>query len=719
MNRRKLKVKQRDSSDCGAACLASVAAFYNLRIPVSKIRQYASTDTKGTNIKGLLEAAEQLGFSAKGVKGDVDSLSKIPLPAIAHIETNSPRDHYVVIYKVSKNKVQFMDPGSGKIFRVTTQDFLTSWTKVLVILIPGETFEEGNDVHSVWKRFYFLAKPHRSILIQAFFGAIVVTILGLTPAIFLQKIVDHVFTTGNKGLLNLLGVAMVLVLFLNIFLGIFRTIFVTITAQQIDTRLTLGYYKHLLRLPQQFFNTMRVGEIISRIGDAGKIRSFINEVALGLVLNVLTVVFSFTLMFIYSWKLTLIMLGIIPPYIAIYFLLNRFNKKFLRRMMEQSADLQSQLVESLEGMETIKRFGIEDHAIINTEMRYVKLLKTGFEAVKFGVFTGSSMQFTTRIFTITILWAGSYFVLNNEITPGTLLSFHAIIGRFTGPLRALVGSNTAIQNALIAADRLFELMDLEQEKSENQRDLNADDVGDIRFQKINFRYGTRKDVFTDFSLCIPKGKMTAIVGESGSGKTTLTSLLQKLYKPQSGSIFIGEYDINYIGHESLRSLVAAVPQKVDLFGDNVIKNIALGEFEPDMLRITRICEQLGILKFIEELPNSFETHLGEKGVALSGGQQQRIAIARALYMNPEIFILDEATSHLDTTSEKHVYNAISKLREEGKTMIIIAHRLSTILNADNIVVLKDGKLVEQGSFEQLKEQEGEFCQLWRDQIQTT
>ena len=711
-----IKIKQHDITDCGAACLASISAHYKLKLPIAKIRQYASTDQKGTNILGLMEAAQKIGFDAKGVRGDFESLLKIPKPSIAHVIVRGKLQHFVVIYEVTKKYIKVMDPGDGKIHKKTYEEFKKEWTGVLVLLSPNESFESGNEKISSYKRFWFLLRPHRLVITQALVGAVIYTLLGFSTSIFIQKITDHVLIGGNTKLLNLLGVVMVTLLALKFAIGIFKDVFLIKTGQQIDTRLILGYYKHLLKLPQQFFDNMRVGEITSRISDAVKIRNFINGVALSLTVNILILFFSFGLMFFYYWKLALIMLCVIPLYSGIYFIMNRLNKKVERQKMERAADLQSQLVESLNSVGTIKRFGLEDFANIKTETKFISLLQTGYKSALNSVFSGTSTGIIAQLFTIILLWSGSFFVIEREITAGELMSFYAIVGYFTGPVASLIGANQQIQNALIAADRLFEIMDLEREDKENKIKLSKQQIGDINFSKVAFRYGSRAEVFKSFNLNIKQGELTAIVGESGSGKSTLMSLLQNIYPIQKGIITIGDRDLRYIDNSSLRDLVGVVPQKIDLFAGNVIENIAVGEFSPNMEKIIRICKDIGILEFIENLPNGFNTYLGENGASLSGGQKQRIAIARALYKNPEILVLDEATSSLDSTSENYIQRTIQNLRNDNKTIIIIAHRLSTVIEADKIVVLEKGEVLEEGNHNQLYKSKGRYYELWQQQM---
>ncbi|KAF5071874.1 Lactococcin-G-processing and transport ATP-binding protein LagD [anaerobic digester metagenome] len=713
--RKGIQVKQRDIMDCGAACIASIAAHYKLHLPVARVRQLANTDKKGTNILGLTEAAEKLGFMAKGVKGTYDSLLKIPTPAIAHLHLPNGLLHFVVIIKATEKGVRVMDPATGNIESRSKEVFSKEWTGILVLMVPSDGFEIKNEKVSNITRLFALLKPHRAVMTQALVGAIFFSIIGLSTSIYIQKLTDFVFVNGNRNLLNIMSVAMIALLVVQVVLGIYQTIFTLKTGQLIDAKLILGYYKHLLKLPQRFFDTMQTGEIISRINDAVKIRSFINNTLISLIVNVLIVGFSFALMFIYSWKMALLVLAVIPIYIGLYAITNRLNKKTERRIMEEAASLESQLVESINTVGTIKRFGIEEFSNTKTEYRFIKLLNSGYTSGLNSVFTSFSTTFVSRLFTIIVLWVGSYFVLTSKLTVGELLSFYAILGYFSGPLNSLIGVNLSIQHAFIASDRLFEIMDLEQEK-ENRVALTKDLIGDIVFQNVSFRYGSRIDVFKDFNLTIKKGQITAIVGESGSGKSTLIHLLQNIYPISSGKIYINDIDITQFENHSLRQIVGVIPQKVELFKGSIAENISIGEFEPDMNRVLEICKKVGLTKFIEQLPEGYSTDIGENGTSLSGGQRQKIAFARVMYRNPEIVILDEATSALDTESEDTLMEVIQEMKQKGKTVIMIAHRLSTVLNADRIVVMDNGNVIEQGTHNSLYTSGGKYFRMWQKQM---
>ncbi len=709
-------IKQRDITDCGAACLCSIANHYDLKMPVSKIRQIAGTDKKGTNALGLIEAATKMGFSAKGVKGDISAIPKIPVPTIAHVIVKEVLHHYVVIYQTTEKEVEVMDPATGKLEAHTIEDFKKIWTGVLILLAPNENFEKMDLKVSVNSRFWFLIKPHRGLITQSIVGAAIFTLIGLTSAIYVQKIIDFVLPSANQNLLNLLSVGMLFLLFIQVIVNVFKSVFILKTGQQIDAKLILGYYKHILSLPQRFFDTMRVGEIISRINDAVKIRSFINESAIDILINCFIILFSFGLMFTYYWKLAVIILIVVPFYTLVYWLSNHFNRKVERKVMENAADLESQLVESLNNVKTIKSFGMRSFANLKTETKFVTLLTSIYKSGLNGIFSNNASLSLSRLFTIILLWIGSMMVLDQTITAGELMSFYAIIGYFTDPVSNLIGANKTYQNARIAADRLFEIMDLEGANEEAKQPMQKEDIGDIQFQQIKFRYGTRVNVFENFNLTIEKGKLTAIVGESGSGKSTIASILKRLYSVEEGKVMIGNYNLDAIREDSLNNLIGIVPQQIDLFAGSLLENIALGEFQPHSQRIMNLAYEIGALQFINDLPDGFNTFLGENGLNLSGGQRQRLAILRALYPDPEIIIFDEATSALDNKSEELIIKTMLKLRDQGKTVIAITHRMGAAKVADKTILLDKGILVAQGSHTLMIEGNDQYRNYWQVSI---
>lgn len=709
------KFKQRDITDCGAASLASVGAFYGYKLPLSRIRQYASTDRSGTTVSSLTQAAQKLGFIAKGVKGRFDCLYKIPKPAIAHVVVNEVLHHFVVIQAIDARWVTIMDPAYGEIRKVSHEEFKAQWTGVLVLLVPADTFKRRDETTSPAARFARLLTPHSEVMTQALVGALVTTMLGLSTAIYVQKVVDHVITAGNRNLLNLMSVAMLLILVPQILINLLKNMLVLQTGQKIDVCLILGYYNHVLSMPQKFFDGMRIGEIVSRMNDAVKIRSFLNDVSITMFVDVLVILFSFGLMFVYSWKIALVVAISIPLYLLLYWTINRLNRKRERAIMENAADLEAQLVESLGAVSTIKAFGMESFANFKMETRFIKTLHSVYSSGLISIFGDTASTFLSTVFTIVLMWFGTTLVLDQTVTPGELLSCYTLLGYITRPVASLIQTNRVVQDAFIAADRLFEIFDLEPAGGDGV-DATKSDLGDIRLENVTFRHGAQPQLFQDLSVTFRRGEMTAVVGESGSGKSSLAALLQNVYPLLGGRIRIGRYDLQNLSAVSLRQVVAAVPQSIDVFSGSVIENIALGEFEPDIEKILKICDRIGLRELIERWPGGLQAYLGENGVRLSGGEKQRLALARALYRDPQILILDEATSSLDTVAAAFVLRLVEELRLAGKTIVVISHRLSTISGADKIVVLDNGRVVAEGNHPDLLTAGGAYARLWRAQI---
>jgi len=689
---KKAWVRQRDSSDCGPACIASVMAYYGTQVPIALIRQKAGTDKRGTSMWGLIRVLEQYDFETKGLKGSAEHLDRLPLPFIAHLELQDGMHHYVCVYRIQRERMRVMDPVEGKMKYWSRSEFEEKWSGALVAMVRGINSKTSKDSPTERSRFMQLLQPVWKPVVQAILSAIIYTILGLSTSFYIGKLTDHVFVTHNEGLLNLLSTVMVIITLLMIYLFAVKSIIVLKTGQVIDNQLITSYYRHLFNLPQRFFDGMKTGEIISRINDAVKIRGFINDAAIGVLVNFLIVVFSFSVMFIMNWRLALIMLAILPLYLIIYLYFNSRNRIIERRVMEQGASLENQLVESLQSSAHIRQYNLKELAQNLTEAKLNQLLDSVYRSGLNHITASGTTQLINRIFTILLLWAGSYLVIHQQITPGKLLSFYALLGYFTGPAAALIGANKSYQNAIIAADRLFEMYQLEPEQEAGKQVFNRKDFGTIEMKEVDFAYGTRGDLFNNLNLTIEAGKVTAITGSSGSGKSTVASLLQQLYPIEKGSITINGYDTRYFSIDSIRAMIGVIPQQIRFLTGSILENIAPGEENPDVKRIIELLRGTGLLPLMESLPRGIESILTENGSNLSGGERQRLALVRALYRDPVLLIMDEATSSLDQESLYHVNRFLMELKRKSLTMLLITHQELNLSLADNVLVLEKGQL---------------------------
>jgi ATP-binding cassette subfamily B protein len=677
-------VKQRDWSDCGVACLAGIASHYAMRLSVARIRQLTGTDQSGTSVLGLVQAAKQLGFIAKAVKAQTDELSGIGFPAIAHVLVRGQHFHYVVVLKIKRDLVTVMDPASGRFSSYPIHHFQQMWTGVLVLMAPGMSFQASDQRSSRFAWYLQLLRPHRSAFVQALFGAILGTVLALTGSFYIQKVVDSVIVESNSQLLNLLSIAMLVVLAFQVVLNIGQNLLLIRSSQNIDLTLILSYYRHLFTLPQTFFDGMRVGEMISRINDAVKIRAFLNQQGTNFIVSAFTLVLAGLAMFIFSWRLALLALAFLTVYSIVFTIAVLRNRLFSRRIMEQSADFDAQIVESLEMASTLRRFDRQWVAETKTESLLVRLLNSTYSSGLFGIAVNSAGNIIVQGFTIGLVWIGASSVIQTQMSPGQLISCFALTGYLTGPANSLLSIVVSALEVQVAADRLFEILDLESEKDPGRIDIGEIGALEICLQSVSFAYPGRPPIFQNVDARFSPWEITLIRGESGSGKSTILALLQRFYLPSEGRILFGQYEIRYLRSSSLRTQIAVVPQKIDLMSGTVIENITLGEFEPDMRKIFAICTKLGILDFIQSLPEGFETRLAENGRNLSGGQRQRLAIARALYVDAPIYLFDEPMAALDEASEQQFLEVLQELKSLGKIVVLVSHDSRLITFADRV-----------------------------------
>ena len=540
-------------------------------------------------------------------------------------------------------------------------------------------------------------------------------VLGVSTSFFIQHLVDSVLVRHEGRLLNALGVGMVLIVLFRTLFGLLRQYLVAHVGRKVDLALIAGYTRHILGLPLRFFEMRRVGEILSRIDDAAKVREAISGTTLTTVVDGTLVVVLLAVLWLYDARLALVAMAFVPVLVVGVAAHHPAARRRSREAMEEAARLSAHLVEDVSGVETVKAFGAERARAEEGEGHLVALVQANFSLQKLGIGMDTLGMFVTTVAGIVVLWYGGHRVMAGALTIGQLMFFYSLLGYLLEPLQRLASVNLKIQDALVAVDRLYQIMDLEVEPIGDRKKVTFEGVREaIELQDVGFRYGCRGPVLEGLNLRIPAGRTVAIVGESGSGKSTLLKLLMGFYGPTEGRILIDGVDLRDFELASLRGRIGLVAQDPFIFNGTLLENIALGRPGATREEVIAAARTAGLDEFIAGLPERYETVIGERGANLSGGQRQRLAIARALLRRPELLIFDEATSHLDTATERAIQESLQTALA-GKTVVLVAHRLSTIKDADLIYVLHRGRVVEEGTHRQLMVREGRYWGLWRAQ----
>jgi ATP-binding cassette subfamily B protein len=690
---------QQSSSDCGAACVVMVGKYWGKEFNINRLRELAHVSRDGASLKGLSTAVENLGFNSRPVKASVTQLATQKLPAIAHWEGN----HYIVVFEITPQHVIVCDPAIGQ-RKLTHAEFNEGWTGYCLLLEPTLALKKKEDGKSTdLLQLFQLVAPHKLVISQ----------------VLLASIVLQIFHKSGSSLTTF-AIGLLMFGFFKAIMSALRQYLMSQTANRVDAALVIGFIRHTFSLPLSYFDARHVGDIISRIQENHKIQSFITGESLGVLLDLMSVFVYATLMFFYSWKLALVTLISIPPFLILNFASTPFLKKMSREIFNATNHENSYLIEALNGVRTVKSMSVEKSVRWNWEERLNKEIKQSFR----GQMTGIKIQLlSSAIETISstaLIWVGASFVISGELTIGQLFAFNTISNNVISPFQRLAGLWNSLQEIGIALERLCDVIEAKPEEARGSTRHSLGRLqGYVKFENVTFRYSkdTTGNTLENISFEIEPGQTVALVGRSGSGKTTLAKLLLGLYMPTSGTISIDGKDITTISLHSLRSQVGVVDQDTFLFSGTVKSNITLAKPGAKQAQIEQAAELAGAHEFISKMPMGYDTEIGEGGGMLSGGQRQRIAISRALLSNPRLLVFDEATSSLDTESERIIQGNLEKIRRNRST-IIIAHRLSTVQNADLIIVLDKGVLIEQGTHQQLMAKRGQYYYLNHQQIAT-
>jgi HlyB family type I secretion system ABC transporter len=706
---------QHSASDCSAACVVMVGRYWGRDFNINRLRELAYVSRDGASLKGLANAVENLGFNSRPVKASLDRLATQKLPAILHWEGN----HYVVVYEITPQYIIICDPAIGQ-RKLTYPEFNAGWTGFCLLMEPTLALQKTEGKSTDFWQLFQLVAPHRTTVIEIFIASIVLQIFGLISPIFTQLILDRAIVHKSESSLAAFGVGLLIFGGFQIAMSALRQYLMAQTANRIDAALIIGFIRHVFSLPLSYFDSRHVGDIISRIQENHKIQSFITGQSLGVLLDLMSVFVYATLMFIYSWKLALVTLISIPPFLILTFASTPFLKKMSREIFNATNAENSYLIEALNGVRTVKSMSVEKSVRWSWEERLNREIKQTYRGQIIGIRIQMISSAINTISSTALIWMGASLVISGEFTIGQLFAFNMLSANVISPFQRLAGLWNKIQEVGIAIERLCDVIEA---KPEEDRDSHRQDVGKlkgyVKFKNVTFRYNKDADnnILENINFEIKPGQTIALVGRSGSGKTTLSKLILGLYQPTSGAIEIDGKDLSSISLHSLRSQVGVVDQDTFLFSGTVKENITLAKPGASQKEIERAAELAGADEFIRKMPMRYDTEIGEGGGMLSGGQRQRIAIARSLLNNPRLLIFDEATSSLDTESEQIIQTNLEKIRRDRST-IIIAHRLSTVRNADLILVLDKGVLIESGNHQQLMEKRGQYYHLNHQQLVT-
>ena len=711
-------VKQHDMTDCAAACLAMVCLHYKKETTITKLRDMMGTDLKGTNLLGLSSCADKLGFTSQAVRVDREGfLSDYTLPAIANILTKEGLSHFVVIFKITDKYIVVGDPAKDLV-RMEIDEFYKSFTGAMLILKPNSEFSKGKiKGEKIFHRYLRLLLPQKKLFFYGILASLLMTVLGIVSSVFNNVIYDEILPYKQENTLKMVLAVFLGVSIVQITVEFVRQWMMMHLSIRIDIPLMLGYFEHIYKLPMKFFATRKTGDITTRFSDAFTIKDVFTNIALTLIMDIGMALVTGVILFRMNSGLFGIIVFMTVVSILLVFIFKQPYKKINEEQMQQSSVLNSQIIEGLRAVETIKGNANEDTELENIEREYIRSLRIGYKEGMLSNVQGTISSLISGMGNLLLTYAGIMQVIDGNITLGSMMAFMTLAGYFMDPVGRLVSLQLSIQEANISMKRISEIMDYEREQ-DSEYDQCYQELekveGDIVLKNVTFRYGNRKPVLNNISFTIPRGKKVALVGASGSGKSTIAKLLLKYYEPENGEITIDGVDIREYSNDSLRRAVSYVPQNIELFSKSIYDNIRVSRMNATLDEVKEAAKAADAHDFIKKLPMQYYTYLEEAGNGLSGGEKQRIALARAFLKTNQFYILDESTSNLDFATENIIFDMIYN-KYKDRSMLIIAHRLATVKNCDEIIVMNQGEIVEQGSHEELLERKGEYYRLWEMQ----
>ncbi len=711
-------IKQNDIKDCGAACLAMISSYYGYKTLLSTIKHKVGTDARGSTALGIVTAAREIGFESSAfqtTEKEEAIFDDIPLPAVAHLIVDGQYAHFAVIYKLGKNRVTLGDPARGLI-TVPIEQFLKEWTGVILTFMPTVRFQKASDKKGLFTRFFGLLRFQKRLLFHVFFSSLVITGLGVLASFYSQILFDDILPTFSEKSLHTFSLAIVLLVVVRVITEAFRNQLFLYISVNMNIPLMLGFFKHVIRMPAIFFGTLQVGEILSRLQDTAVIREAVSSVVLSGLIDVVMVVFGGIILF--RQNSTLFYMTFVPIILLciVLLLFKRTYYKMNRELLKRNSDYASFMVESISGIETIKSFALEEKISFKAENKFVRFMQAIFHAETKDNTKNALQNAIDGVFMIVVLWVGTYFVFQGEISIGELLAFNALLTYYFTPIKNIVSLQAKIQKAVIASERLSDIIDLETEKNEVPNPVDAKKLeGDILLQNVAVRYRGRLPVFKDLNMEIKRGSAVAILGESGCGKSTVAKMLLRFIEPEEGNITVGGYRIEDYDRTELREHIAYVSQNNFLFTGTIFENLTAHDPTITLDEVVDACKKVNLDEFINLLPMRYNTLVEENGSNFSGGQRQRLALARGLLKNGDIYIFDEVTNQLDPLTEQAVQNVINEISKD-KTTIIITHRIANIKHCDRIFLMEhENGVVAQGTHEQLLQSSPLYRQMCRAQ----